>query len=171
MNAPDHKRAANEAKRLLDKYAIKYPPIDPENIAEDEGLQVVYAEFEPPFDEEASGFLAPDERKIYVNKTIVSRRITFTIAHELAHHLLHTEYVTSDMYVPMPRKNDDVETKSAEEVEADTFAANLLVPLNFLKDYQDVATVSELARLFFVREELVRNRLDLLMRHPHLART
>jgi len=70
----------------------------------------------------------------------------------------------------MPRRDRYDGPKPKEETEADTFAANLLVPLFMLKEYKDFATERELARLFFVAEEVIRYRLDLLRRHPSLAR-
>lgn len=169
MANPDFARVSKEAGALLKKYKYFAPPIDPERIAELEGLRVVYAEFEPPDDENVSGFFRLENNTIVVNKAINQNRITFTIAHELAHYALHQDYIRGNNYMPMPRNNEYPNGKPVEEVEADMFAANLLVPLSMLKRYRAVATVSELSRLFFVSEDVVRNRLDLLERHPSLA--
>ena len=167
---PRFAEAANEANRLLQKHGYVSPPVDPEQIAEDEGIRVVYAEFEGSDNDDFSGFFELSENTIYVNDDIATNRITFTIAHELAHYFLHQEYIRSNDYVPMPRRNEYKGKKPVEEVEADTFAANLLVPLSMLKRYSPLATIPELARTFSVSEEVVRNRLDLLRRHPNLAK-
>lgn len=166
---PDFRRAAAEAARLLKKHGYSLPPVDPEKIAEREGIRVVYAEFEAPDDDKVSGFFRLADNTIVVNKAIRENRITFTIAHELAHHALHQDYIRGNNYVPMPRNNEYPNGKPPEEVEADTFAANLLVPLSMLKRYRPIASVAELSTLFFVSEDVIRHRLDLLQRHPALA--
>ncbi|WP_413207611.1 ImmA/IrrE family metallo-endopeptidase [Rhodospirillum sp. A1_3_36] len=170
MKQPDFNSAAHKALSLLENHSYVAPPINPEQIARDMGLRVVYADFEGEDQNNVSGFFRLADKTILVNNAISDNRITFTIAHELAHYLLHKDYIESNNYKPMPRNNIYVEEKPNEEVEADTFAANLLVPLKMLKKYKDVATPEELATLFFVSEDVIRYRLDLLKRHPHFAR-
>lgn len=169
MRQPDFKRCAAEAEKLLKKHGYSRPPIDPEKIAEGEGLRVVYGAFEAPDDASVSGFFDLATNRIIVNNEISENRITYTIAHELAHFILHGEYIRSQNYMPMPRNNYYFGEKPIEEIEADQFAANLLVPLRMLKKYQDFASARELANLFFVSEDVIRYRLDLLARHPNLA--
>ena len=170
VRKPRFAEAANEADRLLRKHGYLSPPVDPEQIAEEEGIRVVYAEFEGSDNDNFSGFFDLVENAIYVNDDIAPNRITFTIAHELAHHFLHQEYIRSNDYVPMPRRNNYKGPKPVEEIEADTFAANLLVPLHMLARYMKVATISELGRMFSVSDEVIRNRLDLIKRHPNLSK-
>lgn len=170
MAKPDFARASDEARRLLKKYGYNNPPVDPERIAEAEGLRVVYAEFEHPDNENVSGFFRLADKTIVVNNEISDSRITFTIAHELAHYCLHQEYIKSNDYIPMPRNNSYDGEKPTEEIEADTFAANLLVPLHMLRQYRAFASNAELAKLFFVSDEVIANRIDLLSRYPALAR-
>ena len=169
MVKPDFDRCSREAKKLLKKYHFSKPPIDPEAIAEGEGLRVLYADFEYPDNENVSGFFDMKKNSIFVNNEISDNRITFTIAHEHAHNVLHQEYIRSQNYVPMPRNNNYPNGKPKEETEADQFAANLLVPLNMLKKYKEFASVRELAGLFFVSEDTIRFRLDVLRRYPSLA--
>lgn len=171
---PNFNHAAEKAAELLKQHGFQKPPIDPEAIAEEEGLRVYFAEFKAPHDEKTSGFfqLSEDDNggSIYVNSSNSDNRITFTIAHELAHYILHKEYIKSNKYQPMPRHNKYDGEKPVEEIEADFFAASLLVPLKMLKNYRDFASEEELARLFFVSLDVIRNRLDLLKRHPSLAK-
>lgn len=169
MNKPNFKQCKISADKLLKKYDYTMPPIDPERIAEEEGVDVIYADFEEPFNKSVSGFFDLKQNRIVINKDISDNRITFTIAHELAHHQMHQEYIKGANYKPMPRSNVYLDNKPKEEIEADQFAANLLVPLKMLKRYEKVASVSELASLFFVSEGVIRNRLSLLSRHPYLA--
>lgn len=170
MNRPNFKQCKDKADALLKKYAYTLPPIDPERIAEAEGIDVIYAEFEAPFNQNVSGFFDLGENRIVINKDISDNRITFTIAHELAHQQMHQEYMRSNNYIPMPRNNSYSGDKPKEELEADTFAASLLVPLKMLKKYEKYASVSELAKLFFVSESVIKKRLDVLRRFPNLAK-
>lgn len=169
MVKPNFRACQSKADALLKRYAYTKPPIDPEWIAEQEGLRVLYADFEHPDSDNISGYFELNDNSIIVNNDISDSRITFTIAHELGHYALHQEYIKSNDYRPMPRTNGfDVE-KTKEEFEADQFAANLLVPLKMLKRYKDIASEGELAKLFFVSDEVIRKRLDLLERYPYLA--
>ncbi len=168
---PNFAAATAAADEILTQYNFTRPPIDPEKIAEAEGLRVVYADFDGESASSVSGFFRLRDMTIVVNKAIHPNRITFTIAHELGHYKLHQAYIKSNDYQPMPRNNVYRGRKPKEETEADFFAASLLVPLHLLRKYASVADVFELARLFFVSEEVIRNRLDLLVRHPALART
>lgn len=169
MAKPDFKLCKSAADKLLKKYAYSKPPIDPEKIAEDEGIRVLYADFEAPDKDLYSGFFDLTRNSIIVNNNNPGNRITFTIAHELGHQQLHQDYIKSNEYRPMPRSNGFDKDKTKEEFEADQFAANLLVPLKMLKRYKSVASVSELATLFFVSEDVIRKRLDLLSRYPNFA--
>lgn len=157
---------ANEARALLDQ---SRPPFDPEKVAEHLGIEVIYADFGEPFSSEICGFYRKRDNKIVVNKAIPANRMTFTIAHELGHARLHSEYIKSTDYQPVFRRNGFVRDRPKEEFEADAFAADFLVPLSALKRYKEIADVQELATLFAVSEEVIERRLDLLSRHPSLA--
>lgn len=158
------KRAQGEAEKLLAKYRIKSPPIDPEALAEAEGVEVVYSRFNGEVGKLLSGFsqLFQDGRaRIIVNADLPAPRKVFTIAHELAHLLLHHHYVEDgERYQVLPRRNDyGDESKPDEEREADAFAANLLVPLHMLREYKDFASPSELAGMFLVSKDMMLHRL------------
>ena len=152
----------NRAKRAAEELAFKYyqePPIDPEAIAEALGVEVVYGDFSEEMRDRISGYLEPEQNLIVVNSAIHPNRMTFTIAHELAHHILHRDYANSDKYRVFTRMNDYDTTKPDEEREADAFAASLLVPLPMLRKYKDIASVTELARMFCVSDAVILNRL------------
>ncbi|OBY24203.1 ImmA/IrrE family metallo-endopeptidase [Leisingera sp. JC1] len=165
---PNFKKASSAAAAIRRALGSK-PPFDPERIAEERDIQVVYAKLKEPYNEKISGFYRKADNKIVINKDISPNRMIFTIAHELGHAVLHQEYIKSKNYQPVFRSNVHVDEKPVEEIEADTFAANFLVPLNILKKYKDVADVGELATMFAVSEDVIENRLDLLRRHPNLA--
>lgn len=158
----DWTKAKNAAAKVVRDYGLVQPPVDPEAIAEAMGIDVVYANFSPAAKDKISGFIQFDPTRIVVNKDIHPNRMTFTIAHELAHYLLHQEYAKSQSYQVMPRRNAYSAAKPAEEQEADCFAAELLVPMDMLKSYKDFASSRELARIFAVSEDVILNRMKRL---------
>ena len=147
-------RVRKEAKRLLDKYKIISAPIDPEVIAEAEGVDVAYVDFDNTVSDKISGVYDFETKTIFLNKSIPPNRMTFTIAHELGHAILHEEYAKSANYTAMPRKNYH-DNKPDEEREADVFAACLLVPSNMLRKYKEFASNAELAKMFAVSQDVV----------------
>lgn len=154
-NYADAKRTAN---RVLEDNSIISPPISPREIAENNGIEVEFVAFKQH--KEISGFFDFDKNKIYVNSEEPYNRNTFTIAHELGHYFLHKSLFEKDpekykvlLRTPVAKTIDPLET------EANTFAANLLVPKYMLDKYRKYATVEELAELFTVSQEVIRMRL------------
>jgi len=159
----DYVRAKKAAQKLIADYKIKTAPIDPEAIAEAEGIEVVYVKFNGPIADQVAGFSEPKNGRIIVNADLPSNRKTFTIAHELGHHKLHAAYLDDEgSYRVFPRFNSYDGPKPSEEQEADAFAAELLVPLEMLRKYVDFATPTELAGMFLVSREVVMNRMKWL---------
>jgi Zn-dependent peptidase ImmA (M78 family) len=156
---PDFARANRAAEQLRDKYKLTVPPFDPEAIAEAEGFDVIYRDFNGEVGKAISGYSDANTNSIYVNKAIAPARKVFTIAHELAHLILHRDYVNDDgRYQVFPRRNVYGEVKPPEEKEADAFAAELLVPLPLLERYKPLASDDELALIFAVSNEVIVNR-------------
>lgn len=156
----DFHMAKRQAAQALKNHGINRPPIDPEALAEAMGVDVVYANFPKAISDQVSGFLeVGDNPRIVVNKAIHANRKTFTIAHELGHYLMHREYAESGDYQVLPRRNQYNREKPDEEREADAFAANLLVPMQMLHRYKDIASTQELATTFLVSEDVILNRL------------
>lgn len=160
--AADWDKAKTKAAQVLKDFGLSQPPIDPEAIAEAMGINVVYANFAPGTKERISGFIQFDPLRIVVNNDISPSRMTFTIAHELAHYLMHSEWAKSNEYQVLPRQNEYGRKKPAEEQEADCFAAELLVPAQMLRRYKNYASPRELARIFAVSEDVILNRFKSL---------
>lgn len=154
----DFKLAAQKANDLLADFGLVKPPINPVDIAQRLGLKVWFVTFNGEYDK-VSGFYDVDEQAIYVNKDEYPHRQTFTVAHELGHHLLHKEWAKSEAYRMMFR--NEGASKDPYEQEANAFAANLLVPLDMLNEYKSVASKAELAELFLVSAPVIENRLKL----------
>lgn len=159
---PDYLKAKTEAARLIVKFGYSAPPINPVRIAEELGCRVVFAEFSAD-DQNVSGFYDALEDSIYVNADENPRRQTFTIAHELGHRIMHREWAASNDYHVLLR-DQDLLVNDPREKEANTFAANLLVPSAMLNKYRKLATAEELSNLFAVSMPVIRNRQYIIAR-------
>lgn len=159
----DYNRATRAARDLLEKYKITKAPIDPEAIAQAEGVDVVYATFNGEIAAQVAGYSDPMNGRIVINRDLHANRKTYTIAHELGHHVLHRDYLDDEgAYQVFPRMHSYQGVKPPEEQEADAFAAGLLVPLDMLRKYVDFASPSELAQMFLVSREVILNRMKWL---------
>lgn len=126
------KLISETATAMLNNAGITRPPVDVKELAEAQGALVV----EEPNEEETSGFLfraAGTPPVIGVNANHAPTRKRFTVAHELAHLLLHTqEGVHVDYAVLKMRDSRASEGSDEDEIEANRFAAEILMPRDFL---------------------------------------
>lgn len=112
---------------ILNKLGLRALEYDPEDLKFDKSL---YEEFK-----NASGFLLPEHKIIFVNKTESPGRKRFTIAHEIGHFVLkHNntnifEYSTN----ALQRNNLSSKGQDPQEIEANAFAAELLMPENLFR--------------------------------------
>ncbi|MFN3279234.1 MAG: ImmA/IrrE family metallo-endopeptidase [Paracoccus hibiscisoli] len=143
-------------RELAKKYDIRNPPVDPVQLARAEGVDVKFVSFTGEYSG-VSGFYDPNDHAIYVNKDEYPLRQTFTVAHELAHALLHKEWASSPEYRVFWR-DESRNDKGAHEKEANSFAAHLLVPRQLLDKYSDLDT-REMSKLFAVSVPVINNRL------------
>ena len=153
----DFAKAIREAKRILEEFGFEAPPINPVTIARDLGVQVTFVKLPPQY-QSVSGFYDSADDAIFVNKAEHPRRMTFTIAHELGHRVLHREWSASNDYRVLMR-DQSLLTVDPKEQEANAFAAHLLVPTKMLANYRDIASTEELSKLFAVSMPVIRNRL------------
>jgi Zn-dependent peptidase ImmA (M78 family) len=128
------RRAEAEADRLLKEYDIRKPPVPVGDIAHGEGAQIARHRFEGS----ESGFILRDGKLVIigVNTLTSRRRQRFTIGHELGHMLLHQGKLIVDQSIRMNFR-DDVSgmATDAEEIEANTFAAALLMPRHLIVEH------------------------------------
>jgi len=112
------------ASELLVELGIEQVPVPVARIAAAKGASVTY----DTFDGEVSGLLYRDEERkvIGVNSQHPLVRQRFTIAHEIGHLLMHEgRPVFIDRLVRVNARDGSV---TSEEVEANAFAAALLMP-------------------------------------------
>lgn len=143
-----------------------------EKIAKSLGARVRFS----PFDDELSGFIFVKDGVpiIGVNSLHHQNRQRFTIAHEIAHLQLHPHRITSEVHVDKrytePVLKRDASSASGNEqleVEANQFAAALLMPGDILNDLveespidiEDETSIEELAKDFVVSKAALQNRL------------
>jgi Zn-dependent peptidase ImmA (M78 family) len=153
--------AKQEAERLLEIAWWSDPgagiPIDPVQIARRLGIDV----FEVSLDREVSGALIKgrgQDPEILLNATDSSNRKRFTCAHELGHFVRRSDNLHEYEYIDFRDQLSSTGTDH-EEMYANSFAANLLMPEDIVKRYRSRADDVELALLFDVSREAMNNRL------------
>lgn len=122
----------DNANELLEREGITEPPIPIERLAHRCGAEIVYE----PFEGELSGLLYRDTEHIVigVNALHAKTRQRFTVAHEVAHLLLHSG---RDLFLDRNfsvRHRDDTSANAVnpDEMAANAFAAELLMPAAML---------------------------------------
>lgn len=145
-----------KADALSEPYSV--PPIPVLEIAEQQGVDVIFADFNDA-GSRVAGFCDFEEARLYVNASDSLARQTFTIAHELGHWVLHKDFFdrTPNAYRILPRFQR-TEPGNPYEQEANCFAANLLVPKRLLLPVKS-APVARLAGIFSVSREMMEHRL------------
>jgi Zn-dependent peptidase ImmA (M78 family) len=149
---------------LLSRHNIGKPPVPVQDIATLEGLHVVKTHLSGG----VSGALIGSNgvSVIAVNESHSSNRQRFSIGHELAHHFLthRAEQEHLDwQFTVLRRDGKSSEATDANEIEANFFAASLLMPKDFLR--RDVA---QLAR-FNGEAELGENDIKTLARRYEVS--
>lgn len=155
--------ARNQARKLLNRLEAVQLPIDVDNIAQQLGIEVVRHKFDS---DDISSFLLckPEQFIICVNERHPLNRRRFSIAHELGHFILHREeapYFDKDYEVYF-RADITGPEDELKEVEANQFAAELLMPLTMIRNDLKInppPTASELAKKYKVSEQAMTFRL------------
>lgn len=128
-------KADGTARDLITTNAVQRPPVPVERIAKHAGARIAYE----PFDGNISGMLyrvaGAADSIIGVNSRHPITRQRFTVAHELGHLLLHRgRDVILDRIVRVNyRDHRSSSATDREEVEANQFAAALLMPEEWLR--------------------------------------
>lgn len=138
------KARAKEIRKIansrLSKFGYKDAAIDITKFAQFLGADVKYAPYD---DGDLAGMLVRGQENrptIAVNSSHHPNRRRFTIAHECGHLLLHDQdvFVDEKLSVRMRDENSALAV-SIEEIEANQFAAEVLMPYsNLMKDIDDI---------------------------------
>jgi len=131
-------------KSRVDKLVVKHKSHDPFSIASNENIHVI------PWNlhDDIQGFYKYIRRNqyIFLNSNLSALKQKFVCAHELGHAVIHPHSNT-----PFLRTNTLFSIDKIE-VEANTFAVELLVSDERIKDYQ---TIREVASAYNIPDEVM----------------
>jgi len=160
--------ARNAAKKVFAEFFDEVKKIDLLKIAKAWGIEIFFE----PFNDDTSGVLVVDSSKtsILINSKDSKERQKFTLGHELGHFHLHKPAgVHVDTSITMARNANSKLGKDIQEIEANQFAAELIMPEDFLKkDAEeftkglDEKTVEKLSKKYSVSILAMQNRLSSL---------
>ena len=174
MNSKRRSAIRKLAKELLEEQAATAAPVPVERIAKGLEAQLRFS----PLDDELSGMVYVKDGIpiIGINALHHPNRQRFTLAHEVGHLVLHRAEITKQIHVdkgfPMLMRNAASATGVNEmEIEANFFAAELLMPEQFLArslegqsfDIDDEGAISALAKEYKVSTAAIRFRLGNLL--------
>ena len=147
------------ARDLLAAQQVGSLPVPIDRLAKNMNVAIRYA----PLEDELSGmaFIKDGQRVIAVNALHHPNRQRFTLAHELAHHILHREILEHGIHVDkvILLRRDMLAASGSDDIEiqANTFASELLMPENLIVpildqsfDFNDETRMTALARKFKV---------------------
>jgi len=167
----DNQRAqeiASKAVEILQEFQITSPSVPIEKIAKKMGAKVRFS----PLDDELSGmiFIKEGTPIIGVNSFHAPNRQRFTIAHELGHYALGHSGLSEEVHIDKILMRGSIAASGTDEIEieANRFAAEILMPLKFVQDeldgkvfdIDDEKAIQDLAKLFKVSTAVVQIRLS-----------
>jgi len=156
-----------KAERLLIDSGCYSIPINVIKCAEHLNIRTKALEL----DDDVSGFLLMKEDLVHIgyNRNNSKQRMRFTICHEIAHYLLHAK--SSKLFIDktdkvLYRNTNSSTGESLKEVEANAFAAAMLMPRKLLaeeiekiKQPSKEKFITTLAKKFDVSEQAITIRL------------
>lgn len=154
-------------EEILKKAGINRPPITVERIAKDLEIRVRFE----PFEGNLSGCIVrqADHVTIGINSFHHKNRQRFTLAHEIGHFFLHKgeEVIVDRAFKVNLRNSEAAKAERPEEIEANYFAAELLMPTRFLLgdlegkeiDIESDEHIRELSSLYEVSRQALSYRL------------
>ena len=160
-------RLTEKQRAIVEKYQIpKTPKVPLGKIAKELGLIVKLATLPMkisgeirPNEDAPSGFI------IRINRHEVRARQRFTLAHEIAHYLIHKDKIKNGIIDNVLYRSN---LSNAQEAEANRFAADLIMPWHILKEHipsrksiNDEATIEEIANKMEVSRVALKIRLGI----------
>lgn len=148
-----------EPLAIVAKYQATLP-VNVIKIAHELGIRV----YDVPLGKDVSGKLTRDAKNggtsgfaIYMNYDHSPNRKRFTLAHEIAHFILHRDLIVSGI-------TDDSMYRSSltnvYEVQANRMAADILMPAPLIRQHREGKSVAAMAMLFEVSDTAMEIRLN-----------
>jgi Zn-dependent peptidase ImmA (M78 family) len=140
-----------KVEELLQQFHIVTPPVPVDQVAKKLGVLLCPL----PADKEISGAIVRKEGRVViaVNPAHHANRQRFTIAHELGHYFFHSgmeEHVDKDFRVSWRRVAGSPPGVDWQEITANRFAAELLMPTRFMKsDLDTIRNINKRAVTLF----------------------
>lgn len=144
-------------------------PVDVRAISYELGVPIMYANLP----HNISGMIQRDDNgyKIVVNSNHATVRQRFTIAHELGHYIYHRDLLGKGVGDTLAYRADQTEMPNPSitilhERQANTFAANLLMPNHLVKELQarGIKMPEELAQTLGVSVDALKIKLGMIRR-------
>jgi Zn-dependent peptidase ImmA (M78 family) len=135
VNAID-KKVEPKANEILRRFGIDSAPVDVFKIAESLGIRVNFDNLDP----DTSGVMLQKKNKtsVAINASHHINRQRFTLAHEIGHFLLHLSdhHEEEKIFVDKRffRNSESSKGSTKLEIEANAFAACLLMPKKLIKN-------------------------------------
>lgn len=154
-----------KVRELLARFRVRRAPVPVEQIAKKVGIKIAAV----PAEDDISGAIIRKGTRVViaVNTSHHPNRQRFTVAHELGHYYFHhglEEHVDQNFRIAW-RNSDSSKAVDWLEIEANRFAAELLMPTEFLTRDLDALqkiekrTVALLASRYRVSPEAMKIRL------------
>lgn len=124
-------KVTEEERQIVDQYRASIP-VRVAALAQGLGLEIVLAPLSPNI----SGMIEPSNSaqngfKIKVNKFENEERQRFTAAHEIAHYLIHRQYIMNGIVDSALYRSN---LSSFKETQANKLAADILMPATAVRD-------------------------------------
>ena len=139
MTARSRRIVERQAEALLEQLGISEPPVDVDRVARELGYKVVFKYYD---DDELSGTVFLDAVgtvTLGINTFHAPARQRFSIAHEIGHAQMHItgRQGKDELFVDPPARMLFRDGKASlgeykQEIEANQFAAGLLMPADFV---------------------------------------
>lgn len=130
-------------RQLLARYSTDGAPVDVYRIIKKEGISLAFEEME----DDHSGVLLVENgvAAIAVNSTHHPHRQRFSAAHELGHYVLHSRG-RDRLFVDKAYRRSRMSSSGTDtdEIEANRFAAALLMPENLIRKYTGDNPITDL---------------------------
>lgn len=148
-------------REIYQKYASSPFPFNVIGFGKELGLKLRES---TDLSDSISGFIKKENDNIYicVNSRHSENRKRFTVAHELGHYFLHNEELSDGFVDNILKREKTINNK--KELDANNFAANLLMPEELFKDLwlREDRSISAIATMFFVSESAILTRAKYL---------
>lgn len=153
------KEIVNQALNTLKNHSDGVFPINVIDLAHSMGLRVMEANFTK---DDIAGMLDMNKKAIYIARDDGYLRKRFSIAHEIGHYVLHKEACEDGRHISY---RDEISSLGFDikEIEANFFAANLLMPYKKVMELvKNKYTLEEMANFFNVSNVSMGYRLKFL---------